>query len=256
MGGTWDGNKGDLSLCPCGTKAGTKRKKSLFVPGTDKKEENPYLSQGQTKRRKIPICPRDRQTYYYVIAECPCPCPVTGGTVVVGQHAHDILSPACDKGEKFFIVARKDVDNLEVKFFLPMRPPTVTHQEKAVRVVGGKPVFYEKPELKAARAKLLDALAQHRPSTPMTGAVRLVVTWCFPLDDGGRHRDGEPKTSKPDTDNLQKLFKDCMTKAGFWVDDAQVYMEQVGKFWAATPGIFVHAIELQRLKTKEAEERI
>ena len=34
-------------------------------------------------------------------------------------------------------------------------PPTVTHQEKQVRVAGGKPVFYEPPELKAARQKLV-----------------------------------------------------------------------------------------------------
>ena len=30
------------------------------------------------------------------------------------------------------------------------------------------------------------------------------------------------EVTKPDTDNLQKLLKDCMTKCGFWKDDAQV----------------------------------
>ena len=35
------------------------------------------------------------------------------------------------------------------EFFMPMIPPTKTHQEKQVRIVKGKPVFYEPAELKA-----------------------------------------------------------------------------------------------------------
>lgn len=40
------------------------------------------------------------------------------------------------------------------EFFMPMKPPTATHQEKKVTIVNGKPVFYEPDDLKAARAKL------------------------------------------------------------------------------------------------------
>ena len=57
----------------------------------------------------------------------------------------------------------------------------------------------------------------------MTGPVTLTAAWHFPIPDG--HRDGEPKTTKPDTDNMQKLLKDVMTEAGFWKDDAQVFSE-------------------------------
>lgn len=123
-----------------------------------------------------------------------------------------------------------------------MIPPTVTHQEKAVRVVNGKPVFYEPPELKTARMKLTVHLAGRRPEEPMRGAVRLVGKWCFPLC--GDHHDGEYRTSRPDTDNLQKLLKDCMTAAGFWKDDAQVACEICEKFWAEVPGIYVYAEEI------------
>ena len=35
------------------------------------------------------------------------------------------------------------------EFFMPMVPPTVTHQEKKWRVVNGKPVPYEPDEVKA-----------------------------------------------------------------------------------------------------------
>lgn len=129
------------------------------------------------------------------------------------------------------------------KFFLPMLPPTVTHQEKDIRVVNGKPIVYEPQELKAARIKLEAHLAGHAPAQPYAGPVRLLVKWCFPVVRG--HHDGEYKTSRPDTDNLQKLLKDVMTRLGYWQDDAQVASEIVEKFWAARPGIYVTIDELE-----------
>lgn len=130
---------------------------------------------------------------------------------------------------------------MELEFFLPMIPPTVTHQEKNVHVVKGKPVFYEPDGLKAARAKLRAHLAQHRPGKPMEGALQMIVKWCFPR---GAHGDGEYRTTKPDTDNLDKLLKDVMTGLGYWKDDAQVASEICEKFWAAVPGIYVKVVTL------------
>ncbi len=129
---------------------------------------------------------------------------------------------------------------IKTDFFLPMIPPTCTHQQKAVRVVRGRPIFYEPADLADARAKLEAHLALHRPDEPLVGAVRLTAKWCFPIV--GKHRNGEYKTSKPDTDNLQKLLKDVMTKLGYWTDDALVASEIVEKFWADRPGIYI-AIE-------------
>lgn len=60
----------------------------------------------------------------------------------------------------------------------------------------------------------------------------------------GKHKDGEYKISKPDTDNLQKMFKDCMTKLDFWTDDQLVASEICEKFWADIPGIYVRIEEL------------
>ncbi len=131
---------------------------------------------------------------------------------------------------------------MNVSFFLPMKPPTVTHQEKQVHVVNGKPVFYEPDELKAARSKLEAHLAPYRPGVYCTGAVRLVVKWCFPR---GKHKANTYKTTKPDTDNLQKLLKDVMTGLGFWKDDALVASEIVEKFWAEIPGIYISISSLE-----------
>lgn len=132
---------------------------------------------------------------------------------------------------------------MELEFFMPMIPPTVTHQEKKVRVVKGKPVFYEPAELKAARAKLMAHLGKHKPDHRMSGAVELSVAWLFPCGDA--HEPGEYRITKPDTDNLQKLLKDCMTAVGFWSDDAQVAMEHVEKRWNDVPGIYITAKEIK-----------
>lgn len=129
-----------------------------------------------------------------------------------------------------------------MEFFMAMVPPTVTHQEKQVHVVDGKPKFYEPQELKTARAKLEAYLAKYKPEKKYTGPVELVSTWCFPVR--GKHKDGEPMTNKPDTDNLVKLLKDCMTKVGFWKDDALVCREIVEKFWADIPGIYIRIKEM------------
>ena len=125
---------------------------------------------------------------------------------------------------------------MRIEFFMPMKPPTATSQEKKWRVVNGKPVSYDPPAVVAARSKLTAHLAGHRPERPLQGGVRLLVKWCFPR---GKHEDGEYRITKPDTDNLQKLLKDCMTDAGFWKDDAQVASEICEKFWAEVPGIYV-----------------
>ncbi|PKM72832.1 MAG: RusA family crossover junction endodeoxyribonuclease [Firmicutes bacterium HGW-Firmicutes-16] len=129
---------------------------------------------------------------------------------------------------------------MHTEFFIPMNPPTVTQQEHKVNTTGTKARFYEPAEVKATRSKLSDAVGPHRPEQPYVGAVRLMVKWCFPVC--GKHKDGEYRTSKPDTDNLQKMLKDVMTTNHFWKDDAQVASEICEKFWAKVPGLYI-AIE-------------
>ena len=125
---------------------------------------------------------------------------------------------------------------MQITFFMPMIPPTVTHQEHKVMVRNGKPFFYEPAELKTARAKLLDSVGRHKPKTPLIGPLRLVTKWIWRKDG---LREFKYKPTKPDTDNLIKLLKDCMTKAGFWKDDAQIASEITEKFWGDIPGIFI-----------------
>ena len=107
------------------------------------------------------------------------------------------------------------------QFFIPMQPPTTTHNAKQLHAYmkGGKPcaVLHDSSELKAARAKLHAYLAPHAPEKPIPA--------------------GRP-------DNLEKALKDEMTRLHFWHDDAQVCSEIIEKFWADICGVFVQVEEL------------
>ncbi len=134
-----------------------------------------------------------------------------------------------------------------IEFFLPMIPPTVTQQEHEFKIVKGRVVVYDPPRLKDARHKFMDLLlAQKRRIPgwdfifPMEGPLRLVTKWIWPChSEDAEHANGEWKTTRPDTDNLIKLFKDCMTRTHYWQDDAQVCSEITEKFFGERPGIYV-----------------
>ena len=131
---------------------------------------------------------------------------------------------------------------MTIEFFTHIIPPTKTHQEKKVHIVKGKPVFYEPAELREVRLKLRAYLSLNKPEKRLSGALRLIVKWLFPIK--GKHTNGEYKITRPDTDNLIKLLKDVMTEVGFWNDDAQVASEINEKFYADIPGIYIRIEEI------------
>ncbi len=130
------------------------------------------------------------------------------------------------------------------KFFMPMIPPTVTHQAKQLTVTKkGRPILHDSAELKDAILKLESNLLKHIPENKFTGPIRLVTQWFFPVT--GKHVPGTYKTTKPDSDNSHKMLKDCMTRLKWWNDDAEVSSDIAEKFWAPDiPGILVEVIQL------------
>lgn len=80
------------------------------------------------------------------------------------------------------------------QFFIPMQPPTTTHNAKQLHAYmkGGKPcaVLHDSPELKQTRAKLHAHLAPHAPAKPIPAGrpVRLLVKWCSPPRGAGTVR--------------------------------------------------------------------
>ena len=130
----------------------------------------------------------------------------------------------------------KSADHM-TEFFMPMIPPTTTFQAKKVN--WEKRVIYESPKLRAVRNKLLAHLAKHKIDEPYTGGVRLVTKWLFPIS--GNHKDGDYRITKPDTDNLQKLLKDCMTVVGFWKDDCLVASEVIEILSGYSRNLYLHS---------------
>ena len=126
----------------------------------------------------------------------------------------------------------------KIEFFIPLEKiPTVTHQEKKITVVNGKPIVYESQKMKNVRLVFEGHLFSFAPETPLQGPIRLTTKWIWP-----KKKRSDPdayKTTKPDTDNLIKAFKDCMTKVGFWKDDAQVASEITEKIYGNISGIYV-----------------
>ena len=139
-----------------------------------------------------------------------------------------------------------------MEFFMKMKPPTATAQERKIKIIKGRPVFFDTPKVREARAILMNHLSMHKPRRPLEGPLELQVTWLFPK--GRNHKDGEWRVTRPDTDNLEKLLKDCMTRTGYWKDDAQVVRETVEKKWAADPtGIQIKVSVLEICGEKQAE---
>ena len=131
-----------------------------------------------------------------------------------------------------------------MEFFMKMDPPTATAQERKIMIVKGRPVFFDTPKVRDARAILMNHLAMHKPKRPLDGALELRVAWLFPK--GKTHKAGEWRITRPDTDNLEKLLKDCMTRTGFWKDDAQVVREIVEKKGSDDPtGIRIAVEQLE-----------
>lgn len=124
--------------------------------------------------------------------------------------------------------------------------PTATGQEKGYN--RRTRTYYEPQRLKETRATLMDGLYPNRPNDPLTGPLSLTVVWSFKASK--THKTKTWKTTKPDTDNLQKVLKDCMTQLGFWQDDAQVCWETVFKVWDERSGI---GVRIEKLGEKYTE---
>lgn len=170
--------------------------------------------------------------YIYII------CPIKGANYT---HTY-IFSPKPAPG-------KRGLQEMTMEFFMKMIPPTATAQEHKVMVRNGRPFFYDPPKVKQAKQKLMAELARHVPEKPLEGKpLRLVTKWIFPKRNQPQGAT-EWLTKKPDTDNLQKMLKDCMTRLGFWKDDCLVCSEICEKFSGTPSGIFISVQELSLMRS-------
>lgn len=96
---------------------------------------------------------------------------------------------------------------------------------------------------------IVSKLARFAPKKPLCCPILLTVCWVFnkPNKVGWR-------VERPDTDNLQKLLKDCLTYCKFWKDDSYVVHENVYKINENEKhrhGIFIKIEEEEEWKDTE-----
>lgn len=137
-----------------------------------------------------------------------------------------------------------------VSAFLPMKPPSVTHNALLAYIVGGGKGMHaairKSDELKTAEDLLCVWLKSVTKVSenfqPLTGPLRCVVKWCFPASP--KHPDGSPMTEKPDMSNMLKTFEDCLTRCGIIEDDRFICSESLDKGYADIMGIYFSVEEL------------
>ncbi len=107
------------------------------------------------------------------------------------------------------------------------------------RFINGKVVSTASEPAKAYRAVVLAACKSvYAQCGQIKGPVYLTLDLWFA--HGKRwERGGQPHTSRPDGDNVLKLWQDCAQKAGLIEEDSHVCMTSVSKRWAATAGAFM-----------------
>jgi len=130
---------------------------------------------------------------------------------------------------------------IDFAFDLDLAPPRATSQQKGVRAMldaEGRPFVqhFKRAELVRIEARYLAALRPHAPRAPLHGPVGVTFGYYFPATQeaaSSMRRAGvamRRKVTKPDVDNIGKNLMDCMTRAGFFADDAEVALVHAEKF--------------------------
>lgn len=134
--------------------------------------------------------------------------------------------------------------------------PKGTAQQKGVYIRNGKPHFYEKGNTEEARQIFSYALKQHKPAKPSEHPVKLTLWFAFDTKNkklwGKDAEDGqepwqkrEYKPTRPDVDNIAKLFIDCMNGL-FFKDDSQIVELRLIKTYAEKAVVMVAWEEVLR----------
>lgn len=131
-----------------------------------------------------------------------------------------------------------------MKFVINCIPPKHTAQasNKILRTKDGRCFVGKKSSsnAKKTQSELMWLLMPHRPLKPLEGAIILDVKWVYPFrkSEPQKNRyDGLPCVTRSDADNLCKLLLDCMTRLGYWLDDAQIFDLHFTKFYSDNPRI-------------------
>lgn len=119
--------------------------------------------------------------------------------------------------------------------------PKITAQQK--RYDGRSHRYYKPARLVGLEQMFYVSLLPHRPKAPSDKPIKLCLRFYFEVKD--KKKWDMPKTSAPDVDNYCKAFIDQMTRAGFWLDDSQIFRLVAEKYYAETAKIEVIYSEVE-----------
>ena len=136
---------------------------------------------------------------------------------------------------------------------LPGAPIFESHQQKKIVQFkkGGKLVksIAQSTKYTSAKKRLTQILAQYAPDKPIAGPVEIELTAYWPLRSGTKKADREKverKDTKPDGDNVMKLYADCLESAGFFTNDSQASDEITRKRWSEDPRVEIVITQLDQ----------
>lgn len=129
-----------------------------------------------------------------------------------------------------------------IQFFVQGTPkPQPRPRAFARQIAPGKWMAraYDAGTAEGWKSQIAEAAKPFIPEAPWTGPIRLLVTFNMPRPKAHFRSNGTLKDSaphhhiiKPDSDNLIKAVRDCLTLLSFWRDDCQICNEHVMKTYA------------------------
>ena len=132
------------------------------------------------------------------------------------------------------------------EFVVKGTPDTTTAQQKGVRVIGRRVMFYKKPEVVQAERWLWGSLLCFSPTEPYEGALYVRIMWLFDKKSLTKKEDRTFRIARPDLDNMFKGLADVMSDMGFWKDDSQIVKMDLTKGWSKKyPGLFFQIWQLE-----------
>lgn len=101
--------------------------------------------------------------------------------------------------------------------------PNSTAQQRRMTAKGG----FLPPRTMQAKAFWQALMEKHAPPAPLTGPLSLIVIFYYQKKTKTLY-----KTTKPDLDNLMKMVQDAMQQTGYFVNDSQISILSVGKYYS------------------------
>lgn len=108
--------------------------------------------------------------------------------------------------------------------------PSGTAQQRKMAVVKGRIMTYPSKTLEEARRIYARELKKLEKDDPYSGAIKLSIVFGYGTKEKKKIRQ-QWKTTKPDLDNIAKVFIDSLMHHGFIEEDSNIVQLSLTKHW-------------------------